>query len=68
MMGVTSFDGLIKEGKATFVGDRKAFDQVRALMVPFAPNFEILPGTAPQSTVKNLQPMELPDLTPADSD
>ena len=68
MMGVTSFDGLIKEGKATFVGDRKPFDQLRSLMVPFAPNFEILPGSAPKSAAKGLEPMALPDLTPADSD
>ena len=26
MMGVNTFDDLIKEGKATFVGDRKPFD------------------------------------------
>ena len=68
MMGVTSFDGLIKEGKATFVGDRTAFDQLRSLMVPFAPTFEILPGTAPQSTAKGLEPMAMPDVTAAGTD
>ena len=68
MMGVASFDALIKEGKATFVGDRKPFDQLRGLMVPFAPNFEILPGTAPQTTGKNLEPMAVPDLTTQGSD
>jgi len=65
MMGVTTFDGLIKEGKATFVGDRKYFDQLRTLMVPFAPNFEILPGTAPQPATKGLEPMAVPEPTPA---
>jgi alkyl sulfatase BDS1-like metallo-beta-lactamase superfamily hydrolase len=66
MMGVTSFDDLIKDGKATFVGDRKAFDQLRALMVPFTPDFEILPGTAPKAPAKGLKPFELPDLIPAE--
>jgi alkyl sulfatase BDS1-like metallo-beta-lactamase superfamily hydrolase len=66
MMGVTSFDDLIKDGKATFAGDRKAFDQLRALMVPFTPNFEILPGTAPKAPAKGLKPFELPDLIPAE--
>ena len=47
MMGVSSFDDLIKAGKATFDGDRKPFDQLRGLLVPFTPDFEILPGTAP---------------------
>ena len=46
MMGVNSFDDLIKEGKAKFEGDRKPFDQLRSLMVSFTPDFEILPGTA----------------------
>jgi alkyl sulfatase BDS1-like metallo-beta-lactamase superfamily hydrolase len=65
MMGVRSFDDLIKDGKATFVGDRKPFDQLRSLMVPFTPNFEILPGTAPQAPGKGLKPFEMPDLVPA---
>ena len=46
MMGASTFDDLIKAGKAKFDGDRKPFDQLRGLMVSFAPNFEILPGTA----------------------
>jgi len=39
-------DDLINAGKATFIGDRIPFDQLRAPMVAFAPAFEILPGTA----------------------
>jgi alkyl sulfatase BDS1-like metallo-beta-lactamase superfamily hydrolase len=66
MMGVSSFDDLIKAGKAKFDGDRKPFDQLRALMVPFTPNFEILPGTAPKQAAKDLKPFEMPDLIPAD--
>jgi alkyl sulfatase BDS1-like metallo-beta-lactamase superfamily hydrolase len=52
MMGVNTFDDLIKEGKATFVGSRKAFDQLLGLLVPFSPTFEVLPGTAPLPTAK----------------
>jgi len=44
MMGASTFDDLINAGKAKFEGDRKPFDQLRGLMVSFAPNFEILPG------------------------
>jgi alkyl sulfatase BDS1-like metallo-beta-lactamase superfamily hydrolase len=66
MMGVSSFDDLIKAGKATFDGDRKPFDQLRGLMVAFTPDFEILPGSAPKTTAKALKPFEMADLIPAD--
>ena len=66
MMGVSSFDDLIKAGKARFDGNRKPFDQLRGLMVAFTPSFEILPGTAPKSTATGLKPFEMPDLLPAD--
>ncbi len=66
MMGVSSFDDLIKAGKAKFDGDRKPFDQLRGLMVAFTPDFEILPGTAPKEAAKGLKPFEMPDLIPAD--
>ena len=49
MMGATTFDDLVKAGKARFEGDRKPFDQLRGLLVSFTPNFEILPGTAHES-------------------
>jgi len=68
MMGVNSFDDLIKAGKAKFDGDRKPFDQLRGLMVSFTPNFEILPGTAPKTPMKALQPFELPDMMPPEGD
>ena len=67
MMGVSSFDDLIKDGKAKFDGDRKPFDQLRGLMVTFAPNFEILPGTAPKSPSPGLKALEVPDLLPPNS-
>jgi len=66
MMGASSFDDLIKAGKAQFDGDRKPFDQLRSLMVSFTPNFEILPGTAPKASAKGLEPFVLPDMTDGD--
>jgi alkyl sulfatase BDS1-like metallo-beta-lactamase superfamily hydrolase len=47
MMGLASFDQLAEEGKARFEGDRAIIHTLRDLMVPFTPDFEILPGTAP---------------------
>ena len=67
MMGVNSFDDLIKDGKAKFEGDRKPFDQLRSLMVSFTPSFEILPGTAAKKPTEGLKPMAVPDLLPPDS-
>jgi hypothetical protein len=66
MMGVSSFDDLIKAGKATFDGYRQPFDQLRGLMVAFTPDFDILPGTAPKEAAKSLKAFEMPDLMPAD--
>ena len=67
MMGVNSFDDLVKDGKAKFEGDRKPFDQLRSLMVPFTPDFEILPGTAAKKPTQGLNPMVMPDLLPPES-
>ena len=47
MMGVATFDQLVEEGKAEIDGDMAIIYQLRDLMVPFMPDFEILPGTAP---------------------
>lgn len=74
MMGVSSFDDLIKNGKATFVGDRKPFDQLRSILVVFRPNFEMLPGTAAAISAAadakpNVEenPFAMPDLAPPDA-
>jgi len=67
MMGVTSFDDLIKAGKAKFEGDRKPFDQLRGLMVSFSPSFEILPGTAPKTPSAGPKPFEMPDALPPEA-
>jgi alkyl sulfatase BDS1-like metallo-beta-lactamase superfamily hydrolase len=66
MMGASSFDDLIKAGKAKFDGDRKPFEQLRGLLVPFTPNFEILPGTAPKASAKGLAPFVLPYMMDSD--
>ena len=66
MMGTSSFDDLLKSGKAKFDGDRKPFDQLRGLLVSFTPNFEIIPGTAPKASAKGLSPFALPDMTDGD--
>jgi alkyl sulfatase BDS1-like metallo-beta-lactamase superfamily hydrolase len=47
MMGLASFDQLADEGKARLKGDSAIIQTLRELMVPFTPDFEILPGTAP---------------------
>jgi hypothetical protein len=51
MGGKATFDDLIKAGKAKFEGDRKPFDKVRAALVTFTPDFELLPGTKPSKPV-----------------
>jgi alkyl sulfatase BDS1-like metallo-beta-lactamase superfamily hydrolase len=62
MMGMASFDDLIKAGKAKFDGNRAGFDQLRSILVPFTPNFEILPGTAPRQQADAPKPFEVRDL------
>ncbi|HSN54273.1 MAG TPA: alkyl sulfatase dimerization domain-containing protein [Candidatus Sulfomarinibacteraceae bacterium] len=62
MMGLVSFDDLIATGKATFEGDRTGFDQLRSILVPFTPDFEILPGTAPERQSEPPKPFEVRDL------
>ena len=59
MMGRASFDDLITAGKAKFEGDRTGFDQLRSILVPFTPDFEILPGTAAKQAPKAPKPFEV---------
>jgi alkyl sulfatase BDS1-like metallo-beta-lactamase superfamily hydrolase len=51
MGGKATFDQLIVEGKAKVEGDRKPFDLLRSVLVRFAPDFELLPGTKPVNAV-----------------
>ena len=66
MMGSASFDDLIEAGKAKFDGDRAGFDQLRSILVPFTPDFEIMPGTAPKTPAKAPKPFEVVDLVDID--
>lgn len=58
MMGTSTFDDLVKSGKATFAGDRKPFDQFRSILVVFRPDIEILPGTAARTIAAAARPNE----------
>jgi alkyl sulfatase BDS1-like metallo-beta-lactamase superfamily hydrolase len=70
MMGVKGFEALEAEGKATFTGNRKPFEQLRGLMVQFTPDFEVFPGTrnarATPATTKPFQMVIQPAMTMAD--
>jgi len=66
MMGQASFDDLIASGKARFEGDRSGFDRLRAILVPFTPDFEILPGTAAKASTPPPKPFEVRDLVEYD--
>jgi alkyl sulfatase BDS1-like metallo-beta-lactamase superfamily hydrolase len=67
MMGTASFDDLVRDGRATVAGDGRLLGQLRALMVAFTPNFEILPGTAPQASGKDAKPLQSHALAPGES-
>ena len=66
MGGQTTFDQLLAEGKVKFVGDRKAFDQLKSTLTVFKPDFELMPGTkpklAPQVQKTNRDPFEAQEL------
>lgn len=66
MMGQSSFDDLIAAGKARFEGDRTGFDRLRTILVPFTPDFEILPGTAAKVPTTPPKPFEVRDLVDFD--
>ena len=63
MLGVATFDQLGQEGKARFDGDRTAIYKLRDLMVTFTPDFEFIPGSAPEKRqVPPGRPFALPEL------
>jgi alkyl sulfatase BDS1-like metallo-beta-lactamase superfamily hydrolase len=65
MGGQTTFDALIKDGKAKFTGDRKPFDQLRSVLTRFTPDFEMMPGTKPKqmpAPAVNKDPFEVNEL------
>jgi alkyl sulfatase BDS1-like metallo-beta-lactamase superfamily hydrolase len=59
MMGLASFDDLIKAGTASFEGDRTGFERLRSILIAFTPDFEILPGTAPKQRAEPPKPFEV---------
>jgi len=66
MLGLATFDSLAQEGKARFDGDRTAIYRLRDLMVTFTPDFEFIPGSAPEKRqVPPGRPFVLPDPAPA---
>ena len=66
MLGVATFDSLAQEGRARFDGDRTAIYKLRDLMVTFTPDFEFIPGSAPEKRqVPPGRPFVLPDPAPA---
>jgi alkyl sulfatase BDS1-like metallo-beta-lactamase superfamily hydrolase len=66
MLGVATFDSLAQEGKVRFEGDRTAIYKLRDLMVTFTPDFEFIPGSAPEKRqVPPGRPFVLPDPAPA---
>lgn len=67
MAGTATFDQLVKEGKAKLEGDRKTLDAIRAALVQFTPDFELLPGTKvkPEKVSPKKDPFEVD--APADS-
>jgi alkyl sulfatase BDS1-like metallo-beta-lactamase superfamily hydrolase len=58
MMGAVSFDDQIKAGKATLVGDRKPYEQLKGMLVQFDMGFEILPGTRAKDLTPENKPFE----------
>ena len=59
MMGVATFDDLIKSGQAKLVGDARVFDQLRSVLGQFTPNFEMVPltknGSAASTSLKDFE-------------
>jgi alkyl sulfatase BDS1-like metallo-beta-lactamase superfamily hydrolase len=68
MMGRSSFDDLIAAGKARFDGNRSGFDRLRGILVPFTPDFEIMPGTRAQRPLEPPKPFEVREQYLLDAD
>ena len=49
MMGKASFDEQIAKGKATLVGNRQPYDELKGMLIQFSLDFQILPGTGGSS-------------------
>ena len=63
MMGATSFDDLIKAGKATFDGDRKPFEQLRGLFGLVHTGLrDLARNRSEEADEKASKPFEVPEL------
>jgi alkyl sulfatase BDS1-like metallo-beta-lactamase superfamily hydrolase len=62
MMGEVSFDEQIASGKAKFVGNRDAYEQLKALLVHFDLGFEIMPGTGAKDLTPEVNPFQQEEL------
>jgi alkyl sulfatase BDS1-like metallo-beta-lactamase superfamily hydrolase len=67
MMGKTSFDDKIKEGKAKLKGNRKPYDELKNMLTTFTMVFELLPGTLPDAAAAPAKVNPFKQDTPADS-
>jgi linear primary-alkylsulfatase len=67
MMGKTSFDDKIKEGKATLKGNRKPYDELENMLTTFTMEFELLPGTLPDAAATSTNKNPFKQAMPSDS-
>jgi len=58
MMGKTTFDEQIASGKARLDGDRRPYEELKAMLVQFNMGFEVLPGTGGTSLTAPMKPFE----------
>jgi len=65
MMGKTSFDDKLKEGKAKLKGNRKPYDELKNMLTTFTLAFELLPGTLPDAAATPAPVNEHPFKEPA---
>ena len=66
MMGKSTFDDQIKNGKARLVGNREPYDLLKSSLTQFNMGFEILPGTGGTSLTAPRNPFEM-ETPPIDS-
>jgi alkyl sulfatase BDS1-like metallo-beta-lactamase superfamily hydrolase len=67
MMGKTSFDDKIKEGKAKLEGSRKPYDELKNMLTNFTMAFELLPGTLSEKAAVPAKENPFKQDLPADS-
>jgi hypothetical protein len=58
MLGAKSFEQLQAEGKVSFKGDPRPFNELRSILTVFTPDFQIFPGTANARPVPAAKPFQ----------